>query len=136
MITHDKHTQRLYDLHPLTHTAFLAFDEAILADPITWHFRPFETYRTPARQEHLKASGSSKVGAWRSVHQYGFAADYAEFDGTKFTWPDPSSTAWVRLHHTAEKFGLHAPISWDPGHIVATGWRDILKNFLKGSTFT
>ena len=136
MITHDKHTQRLYDLHPSAQKAFLEFDEAVLADPLTRNFRPFETHRTPTRQDHLKAAGTSKVGAWNSVHQYGFAADYAEFDGTKFTWPDASSTAWVRLHRIAKKFDLHAPIKWDPGHIVALNWRTTLITFIRLTYYT
>jgi peptidoglycan L-alanyl-D-glutamate endopeptidase CwlK len=84
--------QRISSLDTL-HPAFRARVERGLsrarAEGLAVH--PFETLRSPARQNRLWAQGRTTPGkivtnarAWESLHQYGLAADFA-FDG------DPST---------------------------------------------
>lgn len=61
---------------------------------------PFETWRSPERQEGLYAQGRSGKGpvvtnarAWQSWHQYGLACDMAFGGPGKWSWNGP----WERL---------------------------------------
>lgn len=123
----------LSTLHPACKSRFMGFYEAIIRTPDLSFVRPYEAHRTPEKQEQVRVAGSSKVGAWRSVHQYGFACDFVPCPGGKWTW---DWDGWDRLHTLAEDFGLYAPISWDRPHIVSRGWKADLRVWLLDNAFT
>lgn len=95
----------------------------------------YEGYRTPDVQEAYKKARTSKVGAWRSVHQYGCAIDFAIRTESGLTWPDDNER-WVPLYRLAETCHFAQPISWDKGHLVLYNWRGQLIHWLKTESFT
>jgi len=112
-------------LHPLAREQFHRL-EALLVESkdqglTPTLFRPFETYRTPQRQNHLlRTTKNTHVGAFMSSHQYGLAVDFVPLEGEKWSWsPDHD---WEFLRQTAEKCGLTVPIRWDPGHVEHPRW--------------
>lgn len=120
-------------VHPAVRGHFLDFYREIAKHPRLSHVRPFEIARSPEKQELELAAGNSKVGAWRSVHQYGCAVDFVPCPGGKWTW---DFEHWEELHKLANEHGLDAPIPWDKPHIVAIGWRQELTAWLKRHGFT
>lgn len=125
----------LNGLHPVARQNFREFFAAVLDDPHLSIVRPFEGTRTPEKQDEHLAAGNSKVGAWRSVHQYGCAVDWVPCPAGQWTWDWPANR-WAELHRMAERFGLHAPIEWDKPHIVLIGWRQDLREWLSRNSFT
>lgn len=120
-------------LHPACRSRFVGFAEAITRVPTLSYVRPFEGYRTPEKQEEARLRGNSKVGAWRSVHQYGFACDFVPCPGGKWSW---EFAHWDDLHELASEFGLYAPIPWDKPHIVVIDWKRDLRQWLLTANFT
>lgn len=121
----------LGQLAPCFHGVFNDFDAALSDHPELNIFRPFETYRTPFRQQTLRMQQPpvTKVGPWYSAHQWGAAVDYVPFVGGQWTW-ELDGKIYAQLHQLADKFGLHAPITWDPGHIVPKNWTKTLSGFV------
>lgn len=119
------------ECHPACRDRFIGFYASLETD---YDFiRPFEVARTPEKQEDHWLAGNSKVRAWRSVHQYGWAVDFVPFLSGHFTW---KWDGWKGLHTRAENFGLHAPISWDKPHIVVIGWKEQFIRWLGFNQFT
>jgi hypothetical protein len=85
-------------------------------------FRIFETYRDPARQEEAFNRGTSKARAFESAHQFGLAADFVPWDGTKFVWPGAADPEWDELHGAAHRAGLLNIIRWDRAHVEHPSW--------------
>lgn len=93
------------------------------------HWRIFETYRHPDRQDMLLRQGTTRAGAWHSPHQYGLAADWASYDQDRWDWP-VTQEAYQELHELGHTFGIRFPISWDPGHCQSPVWDEARKLFL------
>lgn len=121
------------ECHPCVRRAFVEFYSSISTTPGLSIVRPFEILRTPQRQNEVLAAGASKVGGWRSVHQYGCAIDFVPFMGGKFTW---DWDGWSALHAHGRRFGIVAPIEWDKPHMVPLEWRRDLRLWLQQSSFT
>lgn len=130
------HDAVILNLHPLAVVPFSALAASLRADNAVSCLRPFEGTRSPEAQNEAFNRGNSQVGAWRSVHQYGFAVDFVPWDGSKFHWWNASDPRWDALDGHAAKFGLKRPISWDSPHIVMPNWKQELIAFLKIQTFT
>lgn len=96
-------------------------------------FKLFEAYRTPQRQAHLFAQGRSRPGdivtnadAWKSIHNYGLAADLildipginpwetGTVDGVNYM------KHWERMRALAKSAGLGL-LSWDLPHVEMKG---------------
>lgn len=92
------------------------------------HWRVFELYRHPDRQDYLLRQGTTQCGAWNSAHQYGLAADFAA-QTAQGTWYWPEKTAYEELHALAHTHDIAFPVSWDPGHCESRFW-PTLKSFL------
>lgn len=125
--------EALATLHPIARGSFALFFDAIQRQPHLSDVRPFETYRSPEAQELVRSAGASKVGAWRSVHQYGFACDLVPRPGGKWTW---EFAHWDELHRLGERFGIVAPIEWDRPHHVKEHWNHDLREWLQQQRFT
>lgn len=130
-------SQRFDDLsllHPKARGRFIKLSEMLkegYRDGRTRSFfLPFETYRTPQRQDFLlKTSQNTKVGPWGSSHQYGLACDFVPFEvySAKWSW-DPKED-WNFLDACAALCGLVRPISWDRVHIEHPMWGLIASDF-------
>lgn len=128
----DGYVERRMDLlHPLFETRARAFIAAVreLRHDIG-HFEVFETWRSPSRQRALlqKTAGVTKVGPWYSSHQYGLALDLVRRapDGS-WRWDGIPASTWVRIHAVARLSGLRAPHAFDPYHIEAPEWPEIIR---------
>lgn len=108
------------NLHPMMRDNI----RALIADlGPKWKF--FEGFRHPDRQALLFEKGVSKARPWQSAHQYGLAADFVPILNGAIAWPPIENTVWIDLHTAAQRHGLQAPISWDPGHIQHPAWSTI-----------
>lgn len=88
-------------------------------------FRPFETFRSPARQLEVFRAGNSRARPWLSPHNYGLACDFAPVDAEgRWTW-DIRPEHWGIVRECAIRFGMDAPISWDRGHVQHPLWNDL-----------
>lgn len=119
----EKLVGRLYDAH--------------MDGEIKTLFRPFETYRSPFRQNQLYEQGRTIGGkivtnarAWESAHQFGLAMDlvpYGRVGGAsayKYYWDAPESD-WNFMHRTAKALGFKDRIPWDSPHIEDPAFDDI-----------
>jgi hypothetical protein len=88
----------------------------------TSRFRLFEGWRSPVDQEAAFSRGASKAHAFESPHQFGLAADFVPWDGTRFIWPDVSDSEWLVLGRLAVRHGLSVPIAWDKPHVEHPAW--------------
>lgn len=92
----------------------------------TW-FRPFETFRHPARQADLfdMEPPVTKLDAMLSPHQYGLAVDFVPWieDDQKWSWADEHD--YEALEVFAKKVGLRVPITWDLCHVEHPAWDEI-----------
>jgi len=85
--------------------------------------QPYETWRSPLRQENEYALGRTAVGprpsperpmggcvtwsnAWHSFHQYGLATDLVFWVGGRWSWEEPTKGFWDRMHAIAKDEGL------------------------------
>lgn len=101
-----------------------AFDEK----KIRVLFMPFESYRTPHRQDVLLRKGTTKSRPWQSAHQYGLAVDFVPYHFTgRVGWSWDDNEPWADMHAYAKAAGLSAPIAWDKAHIVHPLWTKISK---------
>lgn len=115
--------------HPLAVKAFRSLHAELVGDytrgDIPFEFRPFETYRTPARQKLMVDSGTSRARMYQSAHQFGLAVDYVPWtDERKWHW-DVEVYWWSVLKGKAMKHGLDAPLSWDKAHIEHPLWNRV-----------
>lgn len=118
---------RVSDIAALHHKARAAFDglsTALVGAYKTGRtetlFKPFETIRSPLRQDKLLAAGATKARGWQSAHQYGLATDFAAFVGNQWNWD--AGRDWPFLKRLANEFGLDVPIKWDLGHVEHPLW--------------
>ena len=106
-----------------------------------FEFKVFETFRSPARQLHLRAEGRSKAGPWQSAHQYGLAVDFVPFLNDDLArrlnrprgwhWPEVTDEAWEILKEEAAQAGLVRPISWDKPHVEHPDFDDLFRLMFK-----
>lgn len=88
-------------------------------------FEVFEASRSPERQARLyrKRPRVTKARPWRSMHQYGLAADFVlRIDG-RWSWSTKTKQHrawWSDLHGIASEVGL-VPISWEKPHLQLAG---------------
>ena len=125
-----KRTDSLDFLHPTVREAATKTIADLETMGIT--FRVFETYRSPERQNMLKAKRPkvTNARAWQSMHQYGLAVDFV----IKKPGVNPWSTKngfrewWSKLHEVGELNGLE-PLRNKKGqlielpHMGLKGWR-------------
>ena len=78
----------------------------------------FEAYRHPLRQLSLYSRGRSapgsrvtNAGPWESLHNFGFAVDFAIYENDKWSWSltGEKERYWNRLRELAEEQGLIVP---------------------------
>ena len=135
-ITRKKFT--ITDLHAEVRGVFSALSEdltlAYQADKTEFLIEPFEGLRSPDRQAHLLSKGTTKVGPWKSAHQYGLAVDFVprrivSFSGgaavREWHWPPAEHDDWQILAELAAAHGLRTPIVWDKPHVEHPYWQQI-----------
>ena len=127
----------LSDLHAEVRGQFGALAEdlalAYQSDRTEFRFEPFEGLRSPDRQNHLLAEGTTKARAWQSPHQFGFAVDYVprvlrgigDSARWQWHWPESEHDDWKVLAELAAEAGLRTPIGWDKPHVEHPFWRDV-----------
>lgn len=126
------------DLHAEVRGVFSALTEnlalAYQANKTEFLLEPFEGLRSPDRQLHLLSKGTTKVGPWKSAHQYGLAVDYvprrlvfgSELSGVRdWHWPPVEHDDWEVLAELASAHGLITPIKWDKPHVEHPYWKQI-----------
>ena len=79
-------------LHPKAREQFMMLEYKLasafkLGNLKTW-FRPFETYRHPARQAEAVKIRTSRAGPYESAHQFGLAVDFVAWSNGRWSW-DP-----------------------------------------------
>ncbi len=92
-------------------------------------FKVFEGYRSPQRQKYLfetrrkdpktgKRYRVTKAKAWRSLHQYGVAADFVLYIDDRWSWSVKGSLGpmWKELTKIGEKNGL-VSLSFEKPHL-------------------
>lgn len=134
-------TERALSLvHPTVSAKFAALAKALAAGfergETKTMFIPFETYRSPQRQQYLWThTTSTKSQAWESAHQFGLAVDFVPHDPTKpegrgWYWENEQNPPdWAYLKQQARRVGLSVPISWDKGHVEAPAWAKVRASF-------
>lgn len=104
------------------------------------HFKLFESYRHPIRQNDLLAKGASKARQFTSAHQLGLAGDWvpylspveaqalSERIGERVLpgWNWHSSHDWLFLRKSAQAVGLEVPMDWDRAHVEHPDWPKLL----------
>lgn len=114
---------RIEDLHPFCRDRFLALQQKLIVNATGGKplFLVFETYRSPAKQQQEYKEGDTKAQAWRSPHQWGFAADFVPYVNGNWTWDRPEGD-WDYLRQCAIECGLTRPLLWDKPHIEHPDW--------------
>lgn len=124
----------LADLHPEARVQFLDLTaklvEAWTDGETEFLLRPFEGWRSNARQRFLLKRGTTKAGEYLSAHWFGLAVDFVPDLHTRkgpfpspenakphWHWPEPSHKDWRVLGEAAASVGLVQPIKWDKPHI-------------------
>ena len=127
------------DLHPEVRGVFSALTEDLVlayqANKTEFLIEPFEGLRSPDRQAHLLTEGTTKVGPWKSAHNYGLAVDYVPRRIVSFNrsghavrewhWPPVEHDDWQVLAELAAQHGLLTPIRWDKPHVEHPYWQQI-----------
>lgn len=122
--------------HPVWACDLWRFVQALEAEhaagTLKRHWRAFEIYRHPDRQDMLLRQRTTQAGAWHSPHQYGLAADFVEWSpDQKWVWPTETE-AYAELHALGRTYGILFPISWDRGHAQSPHW-STLRTFFSPS---
>lgn len=88
--------------------------------------KPFETYRSFARQRHLYNSGASKIRNY-SMHHYGLAVDLVNFAGKKWQW----NLDYQELREYAKKKNITV-LNWEQCHFQAieVGYQGVIIQFV------
>lgn len=106
-----------------------ALEQAYTAGELKLHWKLFELYRHPDRQDWLLRQGTTRAAAWYSPHQYGLAADFVVYDAGTWKWPDDKEP-YAELHALGHKHGILFPLPvWDPGHAEAAYWSQLVAFF-------
>ena len=93
-------------------------------------FMPFESYRTPHRQDKLKRDPRqvTKAGPWQSAHQYGLAVDFVPYHlKGRIGWSWEDEEPWGELKQMATACGLRVPLTWDRAHVVHPAYDKVRK---------
>lgn len=116
--------------------AKLALDEA---NDLGYQVKPFETYRSPSRQNTLYAQGRTAAGkivtkakAWQSFHQYGSAIDVVFFIDGRWSWDE--HLPWDKLAHVFENYNF-TTLDFEKPHFELTGgysWQQAYNLVKKG----
>jgi peptidoglycan L-alanyl-D-glutamate endopeptidase CwlK len=92
-------------------------------------FKIFEGFRSPQRQQFLYEQGRTRPGnvvtnaePWRSIHQYGLAADFVLHESGRWSWDTAGEKRnwWSRLHEIGRAQGLE-PLGWEAPHLQLSG---------------
>jgi hypothetical protein len=92
-------------------------------------FRLFEGFRAPSRQAYLYSAGRSRPGRittkakpWRTLHQYGVAADIVPYVDDRWSWDSSGDRAgwWTRMQELAAIHGLKT-LPWGKPHVQLVG---------------
>lgn len=125
------------DLHAEVRGQFRALAEDLIVayqtDRTEFRIEPFEGLRSPDRQANLLSEGTTKVGPWKSAHQYGLAVDFVpkrlrgigDNQRWEWYWPPVEHYDWQIISELAAKHGLVTPISWDKPHVEHPYWKQI-----------
>lgn len=116
-------------IHPLAAKSFRNLEAALRSahvyGDIPFLFRPFETYRHPARQQAVYDRGNSRALPYKSAHQFGLAVDFVPWtDAKKWHW-DVEIYWWSKLKGMAIANGLDVPLSWDRAHVEHPLWNRV-----------
>ena len=93
-------------------------------------FMPFESYRTPHRQDKLRRDPAkvTSAGPWQSAHNFGLAVDFVPYHFTgRVGWSWDDNEPWDELTNMAKVCGLRQPIQWDRPHIVHPAFDKIMR---------
>lgn len=96
-------------------------------------FRPFEGFRTAARQDYLfTIEKTTKAKGWQSAHNYGLAVDFVPLrDATALTsWDWGDQHDWLFLKEAATATGLISTIRWDKPHVEHPLWQSIKRQLV------
>ena len=121
----------LANLHPVASAAFRKLSTYLYGayekGETSTHFRPFEGFRSPIKQQELfnKRPVVTKAAPWQSAHQYGLAVDFVAYVAGRWSWDNKHDWAFLRL--AAERHGLKRPLEWDLGHIEHPAWGSVQK---------
>lgn len=105
--------------------------EGFLARQTFYIWRPFETYRTPMRQNWLMQEKRTKAPPFCSAHQYGLAVDIVpciagnkpDFFPEKPVWTwGVEDEEWKFMRDAAISVGLCTPLDWDKPHVEHPDW--------------
>ena len=115
-------------VHPSIRSDFIKLDQTLLKSfdlGITkTNFRPFEGYRSPARQQLLFDQRVTRARPCQSAHQFGLAVDFVPFVDGKWNWDDPSHD-WAFLRTTCRAYGLLNELDWDRAHVEHRRWPSV-----------
>jgi hypothetical protein len=108
-------------LHPRFRALLRLLESDLAEEQIP--LRLYEGARTPFRQAELYGRGRSddnkkvtKAPAWRSMHQYGLAADYVFYVDGRWSWNEPARDQWNRYQELARALGL-VSLDFEKPHI-------------------
>lgn len=91
--------------------------------------RVVETRRSPARQAQMVRLGKSRLGPWRSKHQYNAAVDVVPIINGRPAWHNRK--LWHTIGIIGESRGLRWGGRWrglyDPGHFESMSTIDELR---------
>lgn len=88
-------------------------------------FKPFETYRHPARQLEAFNQRTSRAGLYQSPHQFGLAVDFVPWDPATERWSWREGSHWEYLRTRAHARRLLNEITWDRAHVESPHWGEL-----------
>lgn len=109
-------------MHPKVRGKFIelakALEHGFKQGATRTRFLPFETWRSPARQNYLYAQPEriTNAEAWESDHQYGIAADFVPKEKNMWSWAEEHDYGYLKA--VAGRYGLSVPIAWDRVHVT------------------
>lgn len=126
--------KRIAWMHPVCVEKFLGFQDHLIdafnRERTGTLFLCYEAYRSPQRQHELtlKRPVVTKAKPWRSLHQYGLAADFVPWvrhENGNGTWSWDEDHDYAFLKAEAPQFNLWVPIPWDRCHVEYEDTKEI-----------
>lgn len=119
-------------LHPKARESFIMLEykleSAFKNGTISVWFRPFETYRHPARQREALIQRTTRADMYESAHNFGLAVDFVPWNNGRWSW-DPQMP-WQKLRDLAKSEKLLNELDWDRAHVEHPYWSE-LRNALE-----